>query len=227
VGARARSARKLAGAIEAGGDLDFERTRQDTSTLHAKLRELESDVTSLYSEWAAYLRSMQKPVLSVDQFTLNRMLVEVVEAAAARGAGVDIRFVPPVGTIEVAGDRGMLKEALINIVNNAAEACQATQGGVTVAMRPTAESRGTDQTVTIDIVDTGPGVPARLLPRLFSPGFTTKDNGSGIGLAVAERVVVAHRGRISIDSKPGEGTCVTVILPISNWSTVASDGESA
>ena len=61
--------------------------------------------------------------------------------------------------------------------------------------------------------DSGPGIPPADLPRLFSPGFTTKKSGSGIGLAVAERAVEAHHGRILIDSEVGRGTRVVVFLP--------------
>jgi two-component system NtrC family sensor kinase len=67
--------------------------------------------------------------------------------------------------------------------------------------------------VEIEVVDSGPGIPPADLPRLFSPGFTTKKTGSGIGLAVAERAVEAHHGRILIDSEVGRGTRVTVLLP--------------
>ena len=106
----------------------------------------------------------------------------------------------------------MLREALLNIVNNAAEACQQNGGSVAIEVRLAGDA-GTSPTVQLEIRDTGPGIPRNLLPRLFAPGFTTKENGSGIGLAIAERVVTAHRGRIALDTNIGVGTVVTITLP--------------
>jgi signal transduction histidine kinase len=63
------------------------------------------------------------------------------------------------------------------------------------------------------VADSGPGIPRSELGRIFVPGYTTKDTGSGVGLAIAERVVAAHHGRILVDSEEGKGTTVTVILP--------------
>jgi len=63
------------------------------------------------------------------------------------------------------------------------------------------------------VVDTGPGIPRAHLGRLFVPGFTTKETGSGVGLAIAERVVAAHHGRITIESEEGQGTTITITIP--------------
>ena len=59
----------------------------------------------------------------------------------------------------------------------------------------------------------GPGIARAHLGRLFVPGFTTKETGSGVGLAIAERVITAHHGRIAVDSSEGQGTTVTITLP--------------
>ncbi|HEU0029449.1 MAG TPA: ATP-binding protein, partial [Kofleriaceae bacterium] len=58
-----------------------------------------------------------------------------------------------------------------------------------------------------------PGIPRAHLGRLFVPGFTTKETGAGVGLAIAERVVSAHHGRITVDSEEGHGTTITITLP--------------
>jgi len=67
--------------------------------------------------------------------------------------------------------------------------------------------------VAIEIRDRGHGIAKGDIARLFSPGFTTKPQGSGLGLAVANRVVVAHHGRILVDSEVDRGTTMTVVLP--------------
>ena len=199
LGARARSARKAASTVVDEG-------------LQIKLRDLESEIGVLYQEWAEYLRSMQKPVPSVERVDVGPLLTDVVAAANARCPTVPIVLLAPALIPEIAGDRTMLREALLNIVNNAAEACQQNGGNVTIEVRISGEP-GAGPTLVLEIRDTGPGIPRNLLPRLFAPGFTTKENGSGIGLAIAERVVTAHRGRIVLDPNVGGGTVVAITLP--------------
>ncbi|MBL9015705.1 MAG: hypothetical protein JNL83_16090 [Myxococcales bacterium] len=199
IGARTRSARKLA----AEGDV------------HDRLKDLEADVTALYEEWAQYLRSMQAPTPTVELVALPPLLHEVVLAAQARTQQVPIALETTAGLPDVRGDRMLLREALLNIVSNAAEACAGTGGGeVHIRVRAvTSPGASTAPLVELVVADTGPGIPRAHLGRLFVPGFTTKETGSGVGLAIAERVVSAHHGRITVDSEEGRGTTITITLP--------------
>jgi signal transduction histidine kinase len=200
IGARTRSARKLA-----EGDV------------HDRLKDLETDVTALYEEWAQYLRSMQSPTPTIELVPLPSLLHEVVVSAQARTQQVPIALDQQAGLPDVRGDRMLLREALLNIVSNAAEASVATNGNVAVRVRAiAAPTGGTAPIVEIVVADTGPGIPRAHLGRLFVPGFTTKETGSGVGLAIAERVVSAHHGRITVESNEdgdGRGTTITVTLP--------------
>ena len=198
IGARTRSARKLAG----DGDL------------HERLKDLEKDVTALYEEWAQYLRSMQSPTPTIELVTLSPLLHEVVIAAQARIQAVSIALEQSAALPDIRGDRMLLREALLNVVSNAAEACAASSGDVSVRVRSIA-SPAANAAPIIEVVvsDTGPGIPRAHLGRLFVPGFTTKETGSGVGLAIAERVVSAHHGRITVDSEEGRGTTITITLP--------------
>jgi len=105
----------------------------------------------------------------------------------------------------------LLREALVNLVHNAADAAERTEGHVAVSVRPVTTTSA--PAVEIVVADTGPGIPKSELPRIFVPGYTTKETGSGVGLTIAERVVTAHHGRIQIDSEEGRGTQVIVVLP--------------
>ena len=202
IGARARSARKLVGERHGAGEVVD------------RLRDLEADVTALYEEWAQYLRSMQAPTPTIELVPLSRLVQEVVVAAQARNQQVAIALEIPAGLPDVRGDRMLLREALLNVVSNAAEACAAAHGEVAVRVRAVgAPGGGTAPVVEIVISDTGPGIPRAHLGRLFVPGFTTKETGSGVGLAIAERVVAAHHGRITVDSEEGRGTTITMTLP--------------
>jgi signal transduction histidine kinase len=201
IGARTRSARKLA---EQSAD----------TPVFERLKELEKDVTALYEEWAQYLRSMQAPTPTIELVPLSSLLHEVVIAAQARTQQVTIVLEQAAMLPDVRGDRMLLREALLNVVSNAAEACAAAQGSVMVRVRAIA-SPGASAAPIVEIVvaDSGPGIPRAHLGRLFVPGFTTKETGSGVGLAIAERAVSAHHGRITVDSEEGRGTTITITLP--------------
>ncbi|HEX5063288.1 MAG TPA: ATP-binding protein [Kofleriaceae bacterium] len=198
IGARTRSARKLT----TEGDL------------HDRLRDLEKDVTALYEEWAQYLRSMQAPTPTVELVPLPPLLHEVVIAAQARTQQVSIALEHTAALPDVRGDRMLLREALLNVVSNAAEACATSRGEVAVRVRAIAGPAASAAPILeIVVADSGPGIPRAHLGRLFVPGFTTKETGSGVGLAIAERVVSAHHGRITVDSEEGKGTTITITLP--------------
>jgi len=200
IGARTRSARKL--AVE--------------GEVHDRLRDLEKDVTALYEEWAQYLRSMQAPTPTVELVPLPPLLHEVVIAAQARSQQVSIALEHTAALPDLRGDRMLLREALLNVVSNAAEACAsaATAGDVHIRVRSIAgPGASAAPIVEIVVADSGPGIPRAHLGRLFVPGFTTKETGSGVGLAIAERVISAHHGRIIVDSEEGRGTTITITLP--------------
>jgi len=104
-----------------------------------------------------------------------------------------------------------LNQVFLNLITNAAQATEGRAGEITLTTRaPDAEH------VEIVVADNGKGIPADILPKIFDPFFTTKDvgKGTGLGLSIAYKIVDAHGGRISVDSKPGSGTRFTVRLPV-------------
>jgi PAS domain S-box-containing protein len=112
--------------------------------------------------------------------------------------------------------RSSLQRVLINLLNNAVDALK-KGGTVTIATRLAAESlETTREGVVIEVTDTGRGIPPEALPTVFDLFVTTKEpgKGTGLGLAVCQEIVKSHGGTIQIASKPGEGTCVRVCLPI-------------
>ncbi|HVV84295.1 MAG TPA: sensor histidine kinase, partial [Kofleriaceae bacterium] len=195
IGSRTRSARKLAGDGE----------------LAERLRDLEREVTSLYEEWAQYLRSMQRSAGPTVEVVPVATLVKEVVAAAQHRSSAEIEALVMSALPDLRGDRLLLREALLNIVHNAADAAERTGGTVTVTARQV-PTHGAPA-VEIVVADTGAGIPRAELGRIFVPGYTTKETGSGVGLTIAERVITAHHGRVMIDSEEGRGTRVTVILP--------------
>ncbi len=108
-------------------------------------------------------------------------------------------------------DSSQMQQVIINLVMNGAEACQ-SKGHGTVAIL----TRQDDDSVVLEISDTGDGIPSDVMPKIFDPFFTTKGEGKGVGLglSVVYGIVDAHGGEISVDSEVGGGTTFKVILPI-------------
>ncbi|RME87684.1 MAG: response regulator, partial [Zetaproteobacteria bacterium] len=122
----------------------------------------------------------------------------------------------------VEGDAVQLRQALFNIAHNAVQAVAEAGGVVRVEARPI-DGAALDwdahnqpqakQAVVFTIRDDGPGIPPELQARIFLPFFTTKAEGTGLGLAVAEGAVRAHGGWIELESAPGEGATFRIVLP--------------
>jgi two-component system cell cycle sensor histidine kinase/response regulator CckA len=129
---------------------------------------------------------------------------------AVSGSNVQCRFDPPSETYAVTGDEGQLAQVFQNLVRNAVEAMPG--GGVVEVHVSRQKSKHGDE-VCVEVADHGPGIAPEALDKIFTPFFTTKDKGSGLGLAVAFSIVQNHGGRIQVSSKPGAGTMFRVSLP--------------
>ena len=115
----------------------------------------------------------------------------------------------------VAGDPDAIHRLLVNIMINAAESMPGG-GRILISARAQPMETTSSSAVHIELADTGTGIPAELLERVFEQGFTTKNGGakSGLGLAICREIVEKHGGRIDLSSKSGRGTTVRVSLPI-------------
>ena len=122
------------------------------------------------------------------------MKIRVTVGQAAEG--VDVRV-----------DGDLLKQAMLNIAVNA---MQAMPDGGELRF----ESSATADTAEIRISDSGPGIPPQLREKIFTLYFTTKKEGSGIGLAMTFRIVQLHDGTIDFTSEPGKGASFSIRLPI-------------
>ena len=109
-------------------------------------------------------------------------------------------------------DAGPLKQALLNVCVNGA---QAMPTGGTLSITVTRESGGQTNrsSIRIAVSDTGSGIDPAHVSRVFDPFFTTREEGTGLGLAIVHAIVEAHHGRIEVDSEPGRGSTFTIVLP--------------
>jgi two-component system, sporulation sensor kinase A len=109
---------------------------------------------------------------------------------------------------QVICDENQMKQVFINLLKNAIEAM--TDGGQ-IKIR---FIRSSTNVLCISIEDQGPGIPQELLTRLGEPFFSTKPNGTGLGLMVCYRIIEAHHGTLEIRSNPGQGTIAEILLPV-------------
>jgi signal transduction histidine kinase len=137
-----------------------------------------------------------------------RLMTPEAERAGTRIA-VDVApELPP-----VAGDAGLLQQACTNLVTNAIQSMP-DGGAVTLDAY-----RGTDGAIAVRVRDEGVGIPSDDLERIFRLYYTTKPQGSGIGLSMVYRIVQMHDGRIDVDSEVGRGTVMTMTLPVASRSS--------
>lgn len=104
-------------------------------------------------------------------------------------------------------DAIQIEQVLINLIQNAVQAMP--QGGYLKVVL--AEQNGTAK---IGLIDTGVGIPRENLERIFDPFYTTKDNGTGLGLSTSYGIIASHHGEIHVQSQVGKGTCFTILLPL-------------
>ena len=114
------------------------------------------------------------------------------------------------GVPVVSADADQLKQVLVNLVSNAVQAMEGGGGSITVKVWHD------DGYVFVSVGDTGPGIPAEVLPKIFDPFYSTRDAGTGLGLTIVHRIIDQHGGRIDVESEPGHGTRFTVALPASS-----------
>jgi signal transduction histidine kinase len=106
-------------------------------------------------------------------------------------------------------DADQLRQVMWNLLLNAVQAMPAGGALSVQAMRRPAEG-----SVEVAIRDTGKGIKPEHLRQIFTPFFTTRHGGSGLGLSIVHRIVEAHHGRILVESRDGQGTQVTLSLPV-------------
>lgn len=157
------------------------------------------------SELLDYVRESNIYAETVEMEALVQEVLELARRHPAAG-GTRIEYSGQAGSIAVTADGEQLKRVFVNLAQNALEALDG-KGRLLVRLYEDADGVG------IAFEDDGPGMPADVQARMFEPFFTTKRGGTGLGLAMAHRVLERLGGRLRVDSVPGRGTTVIVELP--------------
>ena len=130
-------------------------------------------------------------------------MLRLMRASIPRDIQFDANIEPELFTT---GDRVQLRQVLLNLVTNAAESVDSTDGRVALSVGRAGDS------IRIRVIDNGSGLDAYELEQMFTPFYTTKVAGRGMGLAVAKDTIAAHDGKISVDSEKGVGSVFQVLL---------------
>jgi signal transduction histidine kinase len=136
--------------------------------------------------------------------TIEHAIMLVRQQVISKPITIDLQKSPDLPEVE--HDSDQIHQVLLNLLLNAVQAIEA-KGSVSV------EIASRDNFAVVTVTDNGRGIPHEILPNIFRPFFTTKGNGTGLGLSLARRIVEEHRGRIEVSSEPLRGTTFRVFLP--------------
>jgi PAS domain S-box-containing protein len=197
--------------------LDLDRLPTDSRPYVLGIREETDALGAVVRNFLNFAKPTEPMLGRVDtQAVVERAAEEIRGEALARRGSVTVRgdYVP------VQGDDVLLRQAFGNLCRNALEAC--TEAGVKPQIVIESIPDRAQRIVRIAVIDNGPGVPPAMVSRIFMPFVTTRARGTGLGLAVVQKIIVTHNGRVTVQAEPGGGTRFVVSLPM-----VADDARSA
>jgi signal transduction histidine kinase len=182
-------------------DAPSQEVRQSLEVIGGEIRRLDRVVQG----FLRFMRPHELELKPIEVTTLLQSAVLLVEAEwQSQGIRFSIEVAPGLPAVE--GDEELLRQALLNLIQNACQAMPRA-GVVTVG------ARVDGHTLCLEVADEGVGIPPEEVERIFTLYYTTRPDGTGIGLSVVYRIVQMHDGSIDVRSEPGRGTTMTIRLP--------------
>jgi signal transduction histidine kinase len=201
IGTRASAARRF--LVQSPPDID-------------RVQRIQDEIVGAASHANEAIESVRALFKDADQphsvINLNDLIVECFQTLQLDAHGITGRIDLDPTLPLIAGHRGQLREAVLNIMHNAVEAMEASESGGRNLMLET--KRQDPGEVIISVQDTGPGLEQQSTTKIFDAFVTTKDKGMGLGLALSRMIVEFHGGRIIAQSNPGSGARFQIVLPI-------------
>jgi signal transduction histidine kinase len=165
-------------------------------------------LSQVVTNFLNFARPAQLTLTDVDLRAICERAAEEIRAdARARGGDVEVRGEYAV----IEGDEVLLRQAFSNLLRNALEAC--VNASVTPQIVIQSELDAAANTSRIAVNDNGPGIASALRERVFRPFFTSKRSGTGLGLALVQKIIVFHNGRIVVGTSPAGGASLQITLP--------------
>ena len=188
--------------------LELERLPTDYRPFVQGIRDETEALGQVVTNFLSFARPTELALAPVEMTALVERAAEEVRAEVrARGGDVVVRGV--FGRVD--GDEVLLRQALSNLCRNAFEAC--AQARIVPEIVIEGQRDPVHGVIRISVSDNGPGVPDGVADRVFTPFFTTKAQGTGLGLALVQKIVVTHNGRVTVASGNGGGARFVVTLP--------------
>ncbi len=190
------------------GYAEMSTMESDIQTLQGYAREIHKESQGL-SHMVTDFLNFAKPVMaSMYEVDIAELLgTTIADLRNLRPGKYEVRMVAS-GNAVVKCDATLIRQSFLNLLINAVDALT-SDGEISVSV-DTLEDRGH---VRVSIEDNGRGIPHHIVPKIFFPFFTTKSHGTGLGLSLVQKIVLAHNGRIEVHSTEGKGTRFTVTLP--------------
>jgi len=182
--------------------------------LASAIKEESNLAENLMSRFLNFARPLNLNLEQID-------IAEIIKSATANANSGHISIITevPHDIPRIPGDSALLRQAISNLVINACDAV-GESGEVKIRAGIEKSERGLSH-VIIDVMDNGMGIDPEIGSRIFEPFVSGKARGTGLGLALAKKIIVLHGGRIEAHSKPGKGARFTISLPISHRDTLA------
>ncbi len=212
-------------AIMGNAELALMRVSQDSPAIR-NLRSIEQASARAADLAAQMLAYSGKGKFVIENLELNRILHEMLhmlEVSISKKARLSLDLAASLPLVE--GDATQIRQVIMNLVINASEAIGENNGSITLKTSSMEcdrsylknvwqnEELAEGRYVCLEITDTGCGMDKETLARIFDPFFTTKFTGRGLGMAAVQGIIRGHHGAIAVDSEPGQGTTIKVLIP--------------
>ncbi|MFM7098770.1 MAG: sensor histidine kinase [Gemmataceae bacterium] len=191
-------------------DFNDPQTQRERRALE-RVQRLQSECERLVEVSNDFLRFARIEELKLQPCDLLLVLEELIDffGPKARNSGIKVNRYLPSDLPPVYLDREIFKQALLNLILNAEQAMP--KGG-----EITIQATLSPDTLTLNLIDTGKGISAEGLEKIFKPFYSTRPGGTGLGLPTTKKIIEAHGGTISVQSEPGKGTKFSIRLPLKN-----------
>jgi len=185
-----------------------------------RILEQTRSITHVVTEFLKYARPLD---ISAEPVELQGVVEKVAAEIGETMPEVQLRCEGTFGSVP--GDEGLLRQALLNLARNAAQACADAQGGGRVVLRGETVRAAESGLQRVSILDNGPGVEDAALGKIFRPFYTTKADGTGLGLAVVQKIILQHGGQVEAQNRAEGGAAFLVTLPLCASATEAVESK--
>jgi len=191
---------------------------EEAQALISTIRSEIDRLSQITEEYLSYARlPVPKKQLIDPEFETNSVVAMLMPEARRRN--IEILVIPSGNIPKIFIDRGQFKQLLINLIKNAEDAMP-SGGTLEIALM------GIKDNFLLLVKDTGYGIPQELTRKIFDPYFTTKDNGTGLGLALVQYIASAHDGWVDVESQKGSGSTFILSLPIPAGQTTKEEVQA-